>query len=136
MRRTISTVFIATVFLVTGMLGCTTTKGYEGSAEAGTAKVLAHGVEFHTVNGKSVSMHSSALEVLPGKNTIELTLNRSNFNTDTVTPPMHVLEFTAVANTTYAVTTKRGHGSVCAYVLNPESGDPDFSKSAGCLQRR
>ena len=39
----------------------------------------------------------------------------------------------AEAGKTYAITSKRGARTTCAYEINPGTGAPDFQQSAGCV---
>ncbi len=120
--------------LFLGIVGCATTKGYEGPSRASgeTATVKAFGVEFYSVNGISVGANSSGLSVLPGRNQIELVVNASNFNAREDGNKRMILNIDVEAGKTYAVTGPRGGGGLCAYPLNA-AGDPIFQEPAGCL---
>lgn len=129
---------IAVSLLLTTATGCAATKGYDGSAPSGTdvASVRADGVTFHSVNGKPVGMMSHGLEVLPGKSAIVLTVNASNFNSRGPSDPTFLLEFQAEPGANYVVTGQRGDGRVCAWRINPDSGEPDTLRPAGCITQQ
>jgi hypothetical protein len=126
-------------FLLFGLLlvccSCGSTKGYKGPNDTGveTAQVKAHGVEFQRVNGIEVGINSSGLEILAGKNEIELTINASNYNDRGPNPKVYKIVMNAEPGMKYAVTGRRGSGKLCAFPLN-DAGDPDFSAPAGCIQ--
>jgi hypothetical protein len=122
--------------LLVFVYGCATTKGYSGSSSGPTATIVAHGVSFQSVNGIEVGTLSSGLEVLPGKNVIELTVNRSNYNSGTVAPEVFILVLNAEGGRRYSVTGPRtGGNNLCAYPLDSQ-GDPEFQSPAGCIQRQ
>ena len=131
--------FVITLFLLSmGLLGCGTTKAYEGPSRSSdqVARLLAHGVRFHTVNGVSVSAFSSSVTVLPGKNVITLSTEPGSYTARDIENTELTIEFDAVAGTTYAVTGRRGEQRLCAFPINSESGDIDLTKPAGCLKAR
>ncbi|MCB0322861.1 MAG: hypothetical protein KDD69_04785 [Bdellovibrionales bacterium] len=117
--------------------GCSTATGYEGPRKAAeeVATVEGWGVTLHRVNGKTIGVNASGVEVLPGSNEFELTVDASNYHTTGPEDGARFLTMQAEAGSKYAVTAKRGDGRVCAFPLDMQ-GDPDFSHPAGCLERR
>lgn len=128
----------AVFFLMVVLSSCAVTKGYEGAVPEGVipSQVRGDGVRFLAVNNIPVGASYSELEVLPGRNEIRLQVNASNFNSVGPIEPTFQLPFDAKSGVDYVVTGQRGWGRVCAWEINPETGDPDFHKSAGCIIRR
>ncbi len=116
------------------LIGCTTTRGYDGPAQpkAQVATIKAHGVRFHSVNGKPVGVSSSTVEVLPGRNEIELTVDESNYVAGSESK-LFLLPLNVEAGKSYAVTGRRGDGRLCAWPIIPETGDPADRNAAGCI---
>ncbi len=118
--------------------GCSgPTRAYSGSARAAdeTALLRPQGVTMRKVNGVELSSTSSGATVLPGSNTVELTVDQSNFNAPDRAPTLYTLQLNAQSGVTYAITGARGDGRLCAFPLFPESGLPNFSSPAGCAVR-
>jgi hypothetical protein len=134
--KTTSLLLSACLFIST-FVACSATKGYSGSSRSASevAVVRGYGVTLHQVNGVDVSSFSSTVEILPGENVIQLSINASNFNSRDVERNLYTLKMKAEAGMQYAVTSKRGYGPVCAYLIEPETGATDYSSSAGCITR-
>ena len=125
---------LVATFAVAALIGCTTTRGYDGPAQPKNqvAVVKAHGVRFHRVNGKPVSVSSSTVELLPGRNEIELTVDESNYVAGSEAK-LFSLPLAVEAGKSYAVTGRRGNGRLCAWPIVPETGDPSDRNPAGCI---
>jgi hypothetical protein len=117
--------------------GCTTTKAYPGDARPSSELALlrGYGVTMQTVNAVQVGITSGAVKILPGPNEVKLTINASNFNSPGIDDYVYTLKFNAEAGKEYVITSQRGIGRVCAWLVNPLTGSPDFTKSAGCLTK-
>lgn len=128
---------ISTIVLTTG-LGCAPMRAYDGESRSReeVAVVRGHGVRFHRVNGHPYSVTEAGVEVLPGKNEFELTLDNSNYNSDSLDTGMLNLEMQAEAGRSYFITSRRGDGRLCAFPVIPETGDPDLARPAGCVVRK
>ncbi len=61
--------------------------------------------------------------------------NASNYHDVREGSPPLRLEMRANAGVEYAITSKRGEGRICAFPLNPTTGDPIFEKASGCASR-
>lgn len=120
--------------LIALLSGCTTTRGYDGPAQPKdkVAVVKAHGVRFHRVNGKPVSVSSAGVELLPGRNEIELTVDESNYVAGSDSK-LFQLPLNVEAGKSYAVTGRRGDGRLCAWPIMPETGEPMDRNAAGCI---
>ncbi|MFN8391662.1 MAG: hypothetical protein U0136_15340 [Bdellovibrionota bacterium] len=128
----------AMILCATALPACGATKAYSGPSRSSgeVATLLPQGVSFVRVNGKAIPATSSGAEVLAGKNTVEFTVDESNFNSADRNPKVYLIELEAVGNTTYAVTGQRGGSGLCAFPLVPETGQPDSTRPAGCVQSR
>lgn len=135
-RRIRSSLLAASIAAL--LSSCVTSRGFQGSVPDGVtpAVVRGDGVKFLSVNGISLSDFSQEVEVLPGKNSITLSVNASNYIARAPEDPTFLLEFTAESAAKYVVTGRRGNGRLCAWKLNVQSGDPDFSSPAGCIVRQ
>lgn len=127
---------IASVVLAVGT-GCVSQKAYSGSSldKEQKATVVGHGVTLHKVNGVSIAAIATGAEVAPGKNQIELSINSSNYNGRAPESPIYTLVLNAEAGKEYAITGRRGERNLCAWPLDPQTGDPDFGHPAGCIAR-
>ena len=143
MDRNSSTMLFCTVFIIftiilTTGIGCSPMRAYEGESRGReeVAVVRGYGVRFHRVNGRPYSVTEAGVEVLPGSNAFELTLDNSNFNSDSPESGMLNLDMNAEAGKSYAITARRGDGRLCAFPVIPETGDPDLARPAGCVVKK
>lgn len=113
------------------------TRGYSGPtrADSETAILLPQGCSLRTVNGIDVGNTSSGARVLEGQNEIELTVDESNFNSRGRDENRYKLRLDAKAGISYAITGRRGDGRLCAFPLDPGTGQPDLLSPAGCIAR-
>ncbi len=115
-----------------------TTQAYPGGSRSGaeTATLIPQGVRLHKVNGFDIGTLSSGVTIIPGPNEIELSLNESNFNLRDPSQARYKLLMDAKPGMKYAITGQRGDGRLCAFPLDPRTGQPEFSAPAGCLTRQ
>lgn len=128
-------VLIVGTILITGT-GCNPMRGYEGPARdrSEVAVVRGHGVRFHRVNGRSFGVTEAGVEVLPGQNVFELTIDSSNYSGVMLGDPgVLTMTMNAEAGRNYYITGRRGDGRLCAFPVIAATGDPDLTKPAGCV---
>lgn len=123
------------VLCLTALSGCSLAKGYGGPEKQPNqlAIIRAHGVTLHQVNGIEIGATSAGVLVLPGRNQLQLTINQSNYNDPGPNTQLYELYVNAEAGKQYSVTGKRGDGRLCAWELDATTGEPNFSKAAGCI---
>ena len=117
------------------VVACSPAKGYQGPTKKPNqlAIVRGHGVTLHQVNGIEIGATSTGILVLPGRNELQLTINQSNYNTRGANTKVYQLIMNAEAGKQYSVTGKRGDGRLCAWEIDPATGQPNYSVSAGCI---
>lgn len=117
---------------------CSVVRGFSGGSanRADLAIVRGHGVFIERVNQTLISDTVSGVLVLPGRNEVDFTIDPSTFNSRGPDEHVYKIIFEAAPGTQYVITGQRGDGRLCAWPIVPESGDPDFSKPAGCAVRR
>ncbi len=116
--------------------GCGFTNAFSGSPKTDTlAVVRGYGVTIHEVNAVKVSSMAKGALVLAGRNEIRFSINESNFNAGDNVDVVYMIVMQAEPGKEYAITAKRGEGRVCAFLIDPATGSPDFQKSAGCAIR-
>lgn len=116
---------------------CSSVKGYSGEVPEGVkiARVRGEGVRFHSINDLSLGSFDGEIDVLPGKNSLRLSVNASNYVANPTADPVMRLDFEAAENTTYVVTGRRGDRRLCAWRLDTGTGEPVFQNPAGCAVR-
>jgi hypothetical protein len=133
--RPMAVMLAAFMALAFSLQACSTlTKGFHGPycACKNPSILRPQGVTLREVNGISVGPFSTGVEVLPGKNEVVLTLNPGNFTQAGASAVRYRLTMTAQGNREYAITTEPGRGHICAYEVDPHTGKPLYTISAGC----
>jgi hypothetical protein len=130
---------LAAALLISSGTACLgLTQAYPGSSrpDSETATLLPQGVSIVRVNGYSIPATSSGASILSGRNTVEFTVDESNFNSRERDPNVYTIELDAAAHTSYAITGRRGDARLCAFPILPETGQPDLANPAGCMKRK
>ena len=123
--------------LLIALTGCGMDMGYSCKIDSvRPVSVFAHGVTLKKVNGQEISSWSRGAMALPGKNTMELTINPGNYHSMADDKEVYVLEADLEEGKDYIVTSQLGSSATCAYAKDETTGQPDFSKSYGCATRR
>ncbi len=126
-----------TILCVLTLNGCLTTRAYDGPARSSSevSRVKIHGGNFIRVNGISIGDSTSEVEVLAGRNVVELAVSATNFQARNEGEPVLKLALIAKPATNYIITGQRGDGRLCAWPVQEDTGDPDFSSPSGCVYR-
>ena len=125
--------------LLTGPLllaACSYTTGYASNdGNEKPAYVVGHGVSIREVNGISVGSLSRGAKVLPGPNEIKVSIDGGSINLGDPAGGLHTLKITAAPGATYAVSSQRGVGRMCAFLIDQQTGELNYHASAGCAER-
>jgi hypothetical protein len=114
---------------------CGAHKAYDGPSRRSSevATVKSYGVTIRKVDDRSIGSSTTSVQVLPGKHEILVTPNASNYGMLNRKDSQLYIVMNAEAGKQYAITSKRGVRTLCAYECREGTSQPDFGRSAGCV---
>ena len=104
--------------------------------KAEIAIIRGWGVDIISVNGSPVGVGSAGVVVLPGINNVVVRDNAANYNDLGDQNRVYAVPVLTGPGIEYAITSKRGSPNVCAYPLDPASGEPMFDRPSGCFAQK
>jgi hypothetical protein len=123
-----------TILTTIVLISCSASRAYDGPVKSQdeVAQVRSYGVTFRSIDGKPIGSSTSSVDILPGIHTITVTPNASNYGMLRSKNSTLIIKMEAEAGKIYAITSKRGNRTLCAFECISGSSKPDFQKPAGC----